>query len=89
MIYDRIVDEDVKRALSNLEENISFKAIKNFVGKCLRSEETGCRHWTDDIGINRCIGRQQGLYALLEAFEINKKEQVSAQTLTAKTGLKR
>jgi hypothetical protein len=74
MIYNKFIDEDVKRALGNLEENTSFKVIKEFIENCLRSEEVGCRQFSDDIGINRCIGRQQGLFALLESFEINKKK---------------
>lgn len=69
MIYKKHLDEDTIRAFSNLEENISFKKVLEFIGKCLREEEAGCRQLREHIDIDRCLGRQQALFALTEAAD--------------------
>ena len=66
-IYESLIDDDTSRAFSNLEENINFKKVLEFMGKCLRKEESGCKQLREHIDTDRCIGRQQAIEGLINA----------------------
>jgi hypothetical protein len=80
-MYGNLLNGNTKHAISNSEDNVNFVEIMNFIERCLRFEEMRCRNFNDDIGINRCIGRQQGILALIMELDAKRAEKLSAKEL--------